>query len=63
MLDLGGIHPAISGGVAVDNIPYLVKNVVYPFDFFYCERHSVASCMSLSSLLLSSFFLTIYLLT
>jgi fibro-slime domain-containing protein len=48
VVDLGGLHTTMSASLSLDNLSTLVVGTVYPFDFFYCERHSVNSGMSRS---------------
>lgn len=45
VIDLGGVHPAQSASVKLDEIPGLLIGNNYRFDFFYCERHTVDSRM------------------
>lgn len=51
MIDLGGVHSAKNASIDLSTIPDLVKGNSYRFDFFYCERHTKASSMSLLLLL------------
>jgi fibro-slime domain-containing protein len=44
VVDLGGIHTAQSGRVNLDTMR-LVEGTTYPWDFFYCERHTPGSDM------------------
>ncbi len=39
-MDIGGIHWASSDSIIVDNLPNLINNQKYKFDFFYAERHT-----------------------
>ncbi|KAK5577056.1 hypothetical protein RB653_001993 [Dictyostelium firmibasis] len=48
VVDVGGIHPAQDGSVNLDSLG-LVKNKVYPFDLFYCERHTDGSTISIQT--------------
>ncbi len=41
-VDLGGVHGAVSGSVALDSLGLTVGND-YGFDLFFAERHTVAS--------------------
>ncbi|KAN0031362.1 hypothetical protein ACTFIV_005226 [Dictyostelium citrinum] len=53
VLDIGGVHGAKKGSVNMASLPLKIhsdssikgncKNGTYPFDFFYCERHTSAS--------------------
>jgi fibro-slime domain-containing protein len=54
VLDIGGIHGPQPGKVKVDDIPNLKDNTMYNFDFFYCERHSRASSIWISTNMLQS---------
>ncbi len=42
VLDLGYIHPKVSGAVNLDDLPLKFGNI-YNMDFFFCERRSGAS--------------------
>ncbi|GAM23054.1 hypothetical protein SAMD00019534_062290 [Acytostelium subglobosum LB1] len=43
-VDLGGVHSAESKTIVLKNVmPDLQRTQTYPFDFFYCERHTNAS--------------------
>jgi fibro-slime domain-containing protein len=42
VVDLGGVHPAISGGVALDSLGLTLGND-YSFDMFFAERHRTQS--------------------
>ena len=42
MVDLGGVHSAISGSVGLDTLGLTAGND-YSFDLFFAERHTVAS--------------------
>jgi fibro-slime domain-containing protein len=48
MIDLGGPHTDISASISLDTIGFTVGNN-YRFDFFYCERHTIASEMELTT--------------
>jgi fibro-slime domain-containing protein len=48
VVDLGGVHNAAEGAVALDTLG-LVPGKTYPFDFFFCERHTVTSHMKIST--------------
>ena len=51
-MDLGGVHQRATGSFIVDTIPGLTTGMTYPFDFFYCERHSSdAHCEIITNLL------------
>ncbi|MBD3344156.1 MAG: fibro-slime domain-containing protein [Chitinivibrionales bacterium] len=41
VMDLGGVHSAISDSIRLDSLPdgFLVDGVVYPFDFYHAERY------------------------
>ncbi len=41
-VDLGGVHPAATGSVALDTLG-LTKGTRYPLDLFHAERHTNAS--------------------
>jgi fibro-slime domain-containing protein len=45
VIDLGGIHPALSDSVRLDDLPpgFLVDGQIYPLDFFSAERHTTQS--------------------
>jgi len=47
-LDLGGPHPPVSGNIDLDNLG-LTEGNTYPFDFFYCERHTFGSTLKFST--------------
>lgn len=52
VLDLGGIHVSQSSTVKMDSIGRalgLVEGEVYPFDFFYAERHVTKSCIKITT--------------
>lgn len=42
VIDLGGVHGAMSGGVSLDSLG-LVSGEDYDFDLFFAERHTTAS--------------------
>jgi len=42
VVDLGGVHGAISGGVNLDSLGLTVGNI-YDFDLFFAERHTTES--------------------
>lgn len=42
VIDLGGVHPAQSASVNLDTLGLTVGNI-YDLDFFFAERHTVAS--------------------
>ena len=39
VIDLGGVHEAISRYLSVDDLPNMEMGKSYPLDFFQCERH------------------------
>jgi fibro-slime domain-containing protein len=47
-LDLGGVHPAETGTVALDALS-LDKEKDYPLDVFFCERHTVDSSLRIET--------------
>jgi fibro-slime domain-containing protein len=49
VIDLGGVHNAESANISLDAIAGLVRGQTYDFDMFYCERHSTASDLRLST--------------
>lgn len=52
VLDLGGIHISQSSTIEMDSIGRvlgLVEGEVYPFDFFYAERHVTKSCIKITT--------------
>lgn len=58
VIDLGGVHSALTGSVtlnsstkATDGVTplNLVDGQVYQFDFFYCERHTTQSHMKITT--------------
>jgi fibro-slime domain-containing protein len=51
-LDIGGCHPSQSGSVSLDAIAAsfgLVKGNNYDFDFYFAERHTVGSTISIQT--------------
>ena len=48
VIDLGGVHSAAPASVNLDNLG-LVRGNSYDFDFFYAERHTVASDMKITT--------------
>lgn len=48
VIDLGGVHSAASASVNLDNLG-LTRGNSYDFDFFYAERHTVASDMKITT--------------
>lgn len=48
VIDLGGIHGAASAGVNLDTLG-LVAGSTYDFDFFFAERHTVASSLTIQT--------------
>jgi len=49
VIDLGGIHTALSAQVSLDSMAGLTIGTNYRFDFFYCERHTSASNLKLQT--------------
>jgi fibro-slime domain-containing protein len=49
VIDLGGVHTALSATVTLDDLGYLNINTVYSFDMFYCERHTTASNIAVTT--------------
>ena len=47
VMDLGYIHPPLSGGLNLDDLP-LKFGDTYHFDFFFCERRTGGSSMELT---------------
>lgn len=46
VIDLGGVHPAMSASVSLDDVADqlgLVEGETYSFDMFFAERHTTAS--------------------
>jgi fibro-slime domain-containing protein len=52
-MDLGSLHGATPGAFNVDDIPGLVVGARYAFDFFYAERHTVASDIKITTNILA----------
>ncbi|KAF2075526.1 hypothetical protein CYY_003167 [Polysphondylium violaceum] len=48
VVDLGGIHRALNVSLNVDTLGLTIGQS-YPFDFFYCERHTTKSEISIST--------------
>lgn len=48
VVDLGGVHDAAPGSVLLDTMG-LVEGRTYPFDFFFCERRTMASNMLITT--------------
>jgi len=44
VIDLGGVHPPEGGSVSLDSLGLTVGKI-YPFDFFFCERHITGSSL------------------
>lgn len=42
VVDLGGVHEALSGSVKLDELGLIIGNI-YDFDLFFAERHTVES--------------------
>eukprot|EP01133_Synstelium_polycarpum_P007204 gene7204-8368_t len=50
VVDLGGLHPGAPGQVNLGSSGLnLIKGKTYPFDFFYCERHTPYSTMRIET--------------
>lgn len=49
VIDLGSLHTALSQTVNLNDIAGLVRNTIYKFDFFYCERHTTESNMEITT--------------
>jgi fibro-slime domain-containing protein len=49
VMDLGGMHMALSDTVLIDTMSTLLYNHTYNFDFFYCERHSNQSSIRITT--------------
>jgi len=47
-MDLGGPHPPMSGEIRLDELG-LTEGYIYPFDFFFCERHTFGSSLRFST--------------
>lgn len=43
VIDLGGIHSAVSQTIDMDRLTWLQDNQSYRLDFFFCERHRTQS--------------------
>ena len=43
VIDLGGVHGAISGSVDLDTLEFLTPGNAYNFDLFFAERHTTES--------------------
>lgn len=48
VLDLGGVHAAAIGSIALDDLD-LIPGKTYPFDLFYAERHTAQSNLHLTT--------------
>jgi fibro-slime domain-containing protein len=48
VMDIGGIHGALSGSISVDTLGLTVGQQ-YSFDFFYCERNVTESSIRITS--------------
>jgi len=48
VIDLGGVHGSSTKSVALDTLG-LTSGLNYQFDFFYCERHTTASNMMITT--------------
>ncbi|KAK5582007.1 hypothetical protein RB653_003588 [Dictyostelium firmibasis] len=48
VVDLGGIHTQASASINLDLLGFS-EGINYPFDFFYCERHTTESHISIES--------------
>ena len=48
-MDIGGKHQALSGSINVDSIKGLENGRNYNFDFFYCERHTTAAHIKITT--------------
>jgi fibro-slime domain-containing protein len=49
VMDLGGIHGAVSDSFSIDNLTSLKYNTVYTLKLFYCERHTAKSSINIES--------------
>jgi fibro-slime domain-containing protein len=47
-IDLGGPHPPMSGEAKLDELG-LTPGYTYPFDFFFCERHTFGSSLKFTT--------------
>jgi len=57
VMDLGGVHGSEGGSFQLDNLASslgLVPNQEYQFDFFYCERHTDASTIQITTNIISA---------
>jgi fibro-slime domain-containing protein len=43
VIDIGGVHSAVSQTVDLDKLPFLEDGKKYPFKFFFAERHRTQS--------------------
>ncbi|KAF2070258.1 hypothetical protein CYY_008429, partial [Polysphondylium violaceum] len=50
VIDLGGIHRALTAAVNIDTLGLTIGQT-YPFDFFYCERHTTESEIAITTTL------------
>ena len=48
VMDLGGPHPPLAGNVQLDKLG-LTAGAEYPFDFFFCERHTTGSDLTIQT--------------
>lgn len=48
VIDLGSLHQSLSAQVSLDSLG-LTRGQTYRFDFFYCERHTTASDMQVTT--------------
>lgn len=48
VVDLGGIHGKATTSINLDRLG-LTEGTNYPFDFFYCERHTTESHISIET--------------
>lgn len=48
VIDLGGVHGAMSDSVALDSLGLTAGNT-YDFDFYFAERHTTASSMTITT--------------
>ncbi|HZW07124.1 MAG TPA: fibro-slime domain-containing protein [Phycisphaerales bacterium] len=51
VIDLGGVHSAISQTVTLDNVPWLVDGSDYELKLFFAERHTTMSNMRIDTTL------------
>ncbi|MDP1662890.1 MAG: fibro-slime domain-containing protein [Phycisphaerales bacterium] len=51
VIDLGGVHSAISQTVDLDKVPWLVDGQAYPLKLFFAERHTTQSNMRIDTTL------------